>query len=80
MKITVKYFASLREKAGKHQEEMEISADESLSKIYETLSHRYQFPLSAKEIKFAVNNEYVENEYLLKNGDVLVFIPPVAGG
>lgn len=80
MNITVKYFASLREKAGKSHEELEISHEESLSKIYDTLSQRYQFSLSANEIKFAVNNEYVEADHSLRNGDVLVFIPPVAGG
>lgn len=80
MNITVKYFASLREKAGKASEELEIGADENLSKIYETLSLRYSFILSSKEVKFAVNNEYVSDDYNLKEKDVLVFIPPVAGG
>lgn len=80
MKITIKYFASLREKAQKSQEEMEISPEESLSKIYETLSSRYDFPLSSRQVKFAVNNEYVDDQYQLKENDVVVFIPPVAGG
>lgn len=80
MNITVKYFASMREKAGLPEEKIEVSAEESLSKIYESLSHRYHFPLRANEIKFAVNNEYVGEDHRLAPGDVLVFIPPVAGG
>ena len=80
MKIHIKYFASLREKAQKSAEEMEVANDESLFRIYENLSSRYGFPLSAKEIKFAVNNEYVADEYQLRENDTVVFIPPVAGG
>jgi molybdopterin synthase sulfur carrier subunit len=80
MNITVKYFASLRDKAGVSEEKMEISSEENLSRIYEILSSRYKFPLKAKEVKFAVNNEYVDDSYRLLENDVLVFIPPVAGG
>lgn len=80
MIITIRYFASLREKSQRHEEKLEISPDESLSKIYQTLASRYDFPLSSQQVKFAVNNEYVENHYQLKENDVVVFIPPVAGG
>ncbi|MGE3608323.1 MAG: molybdopterin converting factor subunit 1 [Bacteriovoracaceae bacterium] len=80
MKITVKYFASLREKAEKTFEEIEIGSGEKLSEIYQTLSMRYAFPLSSQEVKYAVNHEYVSDDYILKERDVLVFIPPVAGG
>jgi molybdopterin synthase sulfur carrier subunit len=80
MNITIKYFASLREKSQRNEEELQVSAEESLTKIYQTLASRYDFPLSTRQVKFAVNNEYVEDQYQLKENDVVVFIPPVAGG
>lgn len=80
MNITIKYFASLREKAGKKEEVFNISSKESLSEIYQSLASRYDFPLNSQQVKFAVNNEYVEDQYQLKENDVVVFIPPVAGG
>lgn len=80
MKLNVKYFASLREKAAKSNEEILIEEGKTPKDIYLELSAKYGFPLSANEIKFSVNNEYVEPSVRLKENDLLVFIPPVAGG
>lgn len=80
MKVIIKYFASLKEKAQKSDEEIEVFPGESLSEIYQTLSGRYHFALSAREVKFAVNNEYADDRCQIKAGDTIVFIPPVAGG
>jgi molybdopterin synthase sulfur carrier subunit len=80
MNIKIKYFASLREKSQKSEDLLEITEKQNLSEIYGLLRDKYNFPLTAKEIKFAVNNEYVGDEYLLKEHDVVAFIPPVAGG
>lgn len=80
MKIRIKYFASLREKAGKSQEELELSGAPALDELYNKLSSQYGFPLSAREVKYSVNNEYVDNSFKLRENDTVVFIPPVAGG
>lgn len=80
MNIKIKYFASLREKSQKSEDLLEISSEQNLSEIYAELRDKYNFPLTASEIKFAVNNEYVEADYQLKEHDVVAFIPPVAGG
>ena len=80
MKIKIRYFASLREKAGKSQEEMVIKEGQDLKDLYLALSTQYGFPLSANEIKFSVNNDYVDPGVQLNENDVVVFIPPVAGG
>lgn len=80
MQVKIRYFASLREKAGKSQEDLTLPSPMDLNAIYEMLSGRYGFSLSAGEVKYSVNNEYVDGTYALKEHDVLVFIPPVAGG
>ena len=80
MNIKIKYFASLREKSQKSEDLLELTTMKNLSEIYEELREKYHFPLTANEIKFAVNNEYVEAHYQLKEHDVVAFIPPVAGG
>ncbi len=80
MKIQIKYFAGLREKAGKNQEEITLQEVCDLKSIYLKLSGQYHFPLSAHEIKYSVNNEYVECSKIPCENDVVVFIPPVAGG
>ena len=80
MKVKVRYFASLREQAGKSQEEIEIEKGKNLKDIYQDLSLRYGFTLLPQEIKFSVNNDYVDQIIKLNENDVVVFIPPVAGG
>lgn len=80
MKINVRYFASLREKACKSQESLSIEEDMSIKDIYLMLCGQYGFSLSFHEIKFSVNNEYVDSAVRPNENDVVVFIPPVAGG
>ncbi len=80
MKVKVRYFASLREQAGKSQEEIEIEKGKNLKEIYQELSLRYGFTLLPQEIKYSVNNDYVDQIIKLNENDVVVFIPPVAGG
>ena len=80
MKVKVRYFASLREQAGKSQEEIEIEKGKNLKEIYQELSLRYGFTLLPQEIKYSVNNDYVDQIIQLNENDVVVFIPPVAGG
>jgi molybdopterin synthase sulfur carrier subunit len=80
MKVIVRYFASLREQAGKSQEEIEIEMGKNLKDIYQELSLQYGFTLLPQEIKYSVNNDYVDQIVKLNENDVVVFIPPVAGG
>jgi molybdopterin synthase sulfur carrier subunit len=80
MKVKVRYFASLREQAGKSQEDIEIENGKNLKDIYQELSLRYGFTLLPQEIKYSVNNDYVDQIIKLNENDVVVFIPPVAGG
>jgi|APGre2960657468_1045069.scaffolds.fasta_scaffold08685_6 molybdopterin converting factor subunit 1 len=80
MKVKVRYFASLREQAGKSQEDIEIEKGKNLKDIYQELSLRYGFTLLPQEIKYSVNNDYVDQIIKLNENDVVVFIPPVAGG
>ena len=79
MSIKVKYFASLREQAGKNDEEMTIEF-KNPADLYHALKEKYQFTLSAGEIKVAINGEYKSFDTLIVPGDVVTFIPPVAGG
>lgn len=80
MKVKIRYFASLREKAGKSEEQMQIEDGKNLNDIYFILSAQYGFDLSSNQIKFSLNNDYVDPSVCPKENDVVVFIPPVAGG
>jgi len=77
--IRVQYFAVLREQAGRREEAIETRAH-TAADLYDELKHRYGFQLSALQLKVALNNEFSDWQTPLKQGDAVVFIPPVAGG
>jgi molybdopterin converting factor subunit 1 len=78
-KISVQYFALLREQRGCSQETLESSAETPLA-LYRHLQGLHGFRLEPDLLKVAVNDAFVSWETPLKPGDRVVFIPPVAGG
>ena len=79
MNITIRYFAILREQAGKSAESIATNAT-TPDALYTELKARYPFTLSVEQLKVAVNTEFCDWQAPLKDGDTVVFIPPVAGG
>jgi molybdopterin-guanine dinucleotide biosynthesis protein A/molybdopterin converting factor small subunit len=79
MQLTIRYYALMREQAGRSEETLETSAL-TPTDLYEELIARYGFTLSRDQLKVAVNSEFSDWSRKLKVGDAVVFIPPVAGG
>ena len=79
MKLTIQYFALLREQAGRSEETLETSAA-TPADLFSELNERYGFTLAREQLKVAVNSEFTEWSRPLSAGDAVVFIPPVAGG
>lgn len=79
MKIDILYFASLKEQTKKGQETFETKSTTALE-LYQELNQRYHFKLSDKHLRVAINESFVAMEAPLNSGDVVAFIPPVAGG
>jgi molybdopterin converting factor subunit 1 len=80
LSITVRYFALLRDLAGKSEERLEVESGAAASQLYRQLAERYAFPLALRDVRIAINDEFAPSEQPLRDGDRLVFIPPVAGG
>ena len=84
LNITVEYFAQFRDLAGKRQERLQLPATTpplpTIAQVYDQLAAQYHFPLGKSDVKVAINEEFAHWDYQLKDGDTLVFIPPVAGG
>ena len=78
--IAVRYFAVLRDVAGKSSEDIPWAAGQSAGGVYTLLAERYGFPLALGDIRVAINDEFVSAHQPLNAGDSLVFIPPVSGG
>ncbi len=77
--LHVQYFAILREQRGLAQERLTTDAG-TPEALYEELRVRHGFTLPADRVRAAVNDEFVASSALLRDGDRVVFIPPVAGG
>lgn len=78
-RLHVQYFAILREQRGATEETLTTDATTPAA-LYEQLRGKYGFTLPAERVRAAVNDEFVAATATLRDGDRVVFIPPVAGG
>ncbi len=76
MKITVKYFASLREQLGKAEELLTLNDSIAIAEVWQNVSGES----SSDNILMAINMEYVKSDAIVEDGDELAFFPPVTGG
>jgi molybdopterin synthase catalytic subunit len=81
MKIQLLHFASFREAAGRDKESLEVAEGTRVRELWTALGsavplfRRFPTPPPA-----AVNREYVSPDTILREGDEVAFLPPVAGG
>jgi molybdopterin converting factor subunit 1 len=78
-RITVQYYAQLREQAGASTEQIDTAAA-TLRDLYDELCSRHGFTLPTDALKVAVNVRFSDWGRAVDDGDTIVFIPPVAGG
>ncbi|MBB5015256.1 molybdopterin converting factor subunit 1 [Rehaibacterium terrae] len=79
MKVTVLYFASLRDAAGCESEQVETAAT-GLRELYAALRARHGFAFPAERLRVAVDAAFVGWDAPLRDGAEIAFIPPVSGG
>jgi molybdopterin converting factor subunit 1 len=77
--LHVRYFAILREQRGLSEEKLTTAAATPAA-LYDELRGRHSFTLPGERIRAAVNDAFVDSASALREGDRVVFIPPVAGG
>ena len=78
-RLRLRYFATLRESAGRAAEMVETHAATPAA-LYAELAGRHGFTLGRSQLQVAVNSEFADWDRALADGDEVVFIPPVAGG
>ena len=79
LRLQLRYYALLREEAGRQSESVETAAATPAA-LYAELAARHGFRLPASQLRVAVNSAFADWERPLRDGDEVVFIPPVAGG
>lgn len=78
-RVQLRYFALLREQAGRAAETLDSRA-RTPAELYAELAGRYGFRLAPTQLRVAVNAAFADWDQPLSEGDEVVFIPPVAGG
>jgi molybdopterin converting factor subunit 1 len=76
MKIAVRLFAGLRERAGTRRVDLELPDGSSLEQVWPALGLGEEPP----GLLLAVNREYADRAAPLSDGDEVALIPPVSGG
>ena len=76
MRIVVKLFAGLRERAGTGERELELPTGARLADVWAALDLGEE----PEGLLYAVNKEYAAAERRLEDGDEIALIPPVSGG
>jgi molybdopterin-guanine dinucleotide biosynthesis protein A len=77
--LQIQYFALLREQAGRTSETVSSRACDA-RELYEELRARLGLLLRPEQLRVAVNEEFADWSQPLREGDRVVFLPPVAGG
>ena len=82
MKVVVRLFAVLRERAGRDSVELELEQGATVADALAALEKLPELaqPLRRLPVQMAVNRDYASEETLLQTGDELALIPPLSGG
>ena len=76
MKVTVRLFAGVRERAGTGERALELERGARLEDVWRALDLGDEPP----GLMYAVNKRYADRDHLLADGDEVAVVPPVSGG
>jgi MoaE-MoaD fusion protein len=76
VRIAVRLFAGLRERAGVAGRALELSDGAAVGDVWPALGLGEE----PGGLLYAVNRAYAERDYVLRDGDEVALIPPVSGG
>lgn len=80
MKIQIVAFGIAKDIIKGKELTMDLDNGNSVGAVREQLSTIYPEFSKLSSLRFAVNADYVGDDYQLKNNDEVVLIPPVSGG
>lgn len=81
MRVRLLYFAVLRDIVGKSEAELTLDTGTRAAEVWERLRREHaQLAGYTHPPMIAINESYAPADAVLRDGDELAFIPPVAGG
>ncbi len=81
MRVTVRFFARLRELAGAETVSIEVTAPATVSTVWQAVTQAAPdlVPFE-RAISCAINAEFSRMSHPVSEGDDVAFLPPVSGG
>jgi molybdopterin converting factor subunit 1 len=81
MRVTVRFFARLRELAGAGDCAVEVTAGATIGDVWRTMAReRPALEPYGRSISCARNAEFARMTVVVDDGDDIAFLPPVSGG
>lgn len=80
MKIKTLFFGITTDLVGATELEIEVAENTSIEAFKIILQDNFSTLANINSYAIAVNETYADDDYLLKNDDVVAIIPPVSGG
>lgn len=81
--ITVKYFANLKQIAGKDEDQFDISEGTTLEQLSELIGQsvpQLGAMVREKKVMISVNYDMVPLDTVVRDGDEVALLPPFSGG
>ncbi|PIB34601.1 molybdopterin converting factor subunit 1 [Reichenbachiella sp. 5M10] len=80
MRVSVLAFGIARDILGTRTLDLDLATGQTVGTVVAELMQRYNDLAKLSSMLVAVNESYVPDDYVVKEGDELAIIPPVSGG
>jgi molybdopterin converting factor subunit 1 len=80
LKVRLLYFAVLHDIAGKREDVVEVPDGTRAADVWRRFREEHREVRDYAQPMTAINETYADADQVLRDGDELAFIPPVAGG
>lgn len=81
--VTVKYFANLKQMAGKDEDQFDINEGTTLEQLSELIGQsvpQLGDMVREKKVMISLNYDVVPLDTVVKDGDEIALLPPFSGG
>jgi molybdopterin synthase sulfur carrier subunit len=81
MTITLRFFGQLKELTKTNEIEIQLKKDLNIEALQWIIGERFpNIKEHLNSVSYSVNNEYVNKETTIKEGDIVGLLPPISGG